>query len=1368
MQHINKKIRLNKFIYILVFLFITWCPNAKSNTVVHENFIPVITQSITKTHSDLSFSHLTANDGFEGNAVFCSIQDHKGYMWFGTWNGLYKYDGIKLKHTLGPNPVKGEGLYEVIIRVLEDNNHRIWALTRKGLVIWNPMLEQVDTLDSSHLPHHNYTKLVKSICKDEQNNIWIGGEGLLYKYNSEENKIVDFSHVLEGKMKNIYDLYVDKEDQLWVLSLGNHIYRLEKRTEQQDTQSATTNYRLVDDLRFSVFNKGAEVLFQDTEHNYWLFDNSHIQYIRRNNEAPQSWECIKFKNELKSFLRIKDMKVYAFAQRENTIYAATSIGLFTYNLTNKETYMVVSERNKPDKLNANNLYDVYVDKENGLWVATFSGGINYSSPTSNNFNYKSEINNKIHHQVVKAITEDKDQNIWIGTESDGIYFWDRKTDRVNHFHTNSTEGFQPTSNNILSLLTYKDYLFAAPLREGLDIINLKTNEKKTLTEKNTHPDTLSNYIASLAPNDDEHIWAGTWKGLYKVNFKTGNSHHIKQINGKTENIITDKYHNVWASTTNTGLYKYNEKTKTVSLIISYPNPKAPIKKVKALATDDDYLYIGTNYEGLWRYTISTNKLEVLENEELAGKEIVSILVNQEVLWVTTKRGLFSYNRHNGLVKKYNESDGLTSQLFKLNAGVVTSDSIIMVGNMEGLTCFKTSLLKENKTLPKAIITDMYILNKPIEVGNKDQLLKKAISYTSEITLNEGMQYIEFNLASSSYSNLKKNQFQFRLDPYDKEWNTAKHNLAIYTSLPSGQYTFRVRTSNGEGVWSKEECMSILIEPYWWKSTPMLCLYMICIIGLILIILRRYQLKKQKEIKMLYYQKEKEIFQTKMEFFTYMIHEIRTPLTLIVGPLAKIMKKEGTISEVRPDLEVMERNSQRLLTLTNQLMDFRKIEEKSYSIHLACTNLKELVQQTARNFLYINATKEIQVDQVCNSEECWAMIDREAFTKVLTNLLSNAFKFTKDRVRIEITLADDAKMWKIAIEDNGKGIPEEYQESIFNSFYQVQQDVTSDYIGTGVGLFVVKRLLELQNGCIHVTSIPGEGACFIAEVPTADTESFEQTRTTGNEPDSADSADTKEKEESDDSQKILIVEDNNDMRTYIASIFGEFYQTDVCANGVEALEMASGNQYDLIITDLMMPEMDGITLCKTLKSSLITSHIPVVMLTAKADETSQIEGFEAAADAYVIKPFVAEVLVSQVHSILENRKVLRSKFYKEPKINVDTLCTTQIDKTFITKMNKFISSHLSEPSIEVDIMAGEMGMGRTMFYQKVKQVTGLTPNDYIRTYRLKKAVSLLESGETRINEVCYSVGFSSPSYFTKRFIQQFNCSPSDYIKKLNKY
>ena len=421
-------------------------------------------------------------------------------------------------------------------------------------------------------------------------------------------------------------------------------------------------------------------------------------------------------------------------------------------------------------------------------------------------------------------------------------------------------------------------------------------------------------------------------------------------------------------------------------------------------------------------------------------------------------------------------------------------------------------------------------------------------------------------------------------------------------------------------------------------------------------------------------------------------------------------------------------------------------------------MNKLTQKIAQNFEYSCSQKNIALVQQLPEKQCWAMGDEEALNKVLTNLLSNATKFTTDRIEIGLSLSEDNRMWNISVKDNGRGIGKTDQTKIFNSFYQIRQNLPNDYIGTGVGLSVVKHLLELQGGSISIESKIGQGACFMASVPICETVSSEENqvadenRQVKNVPTATSNK-----------NRLLIAEDNDEMRKYIQSIFKPLYEVDTCANGKEALALTGQHAYDLVITDWMMPEIDGITLLKTLKNQDTTCHIPIVILTAKDDESSQIEGFTTQADAYVVKPFSSKVLLSQVNAIIQNREAVHKEFLKQPDTTDDILCQNDLDKIFLKKLNDLIEENMMDTNFSIDELATNLYMGRTSFYQKIKGIAGVTPNEYINTYKLKKAAHLLRKGNIRINEICYMMGFSTSSYFAKKFTAQFGMSPTEYQK-----
>ena len=780
-----------------------------------------------------------------------------------------------------------------------------------------------------------------------------------------------------------------------------------------------------------------------------------------------------------------------------------------------------------------------------------------------------------------------------------------------------------------------------------------------------------------------------------------------------------------------------------------------------MATLGSFIYIGTYGHGLWAYDLNSKSFSENVPQTLSNKIIYSILPEKDVLWITTNYGLFSYNIITHRVKQYTELDGIRSNQFKENSGYITSKDEIIIGGVNGINFFKSSELKTSDFTPQALLTGFYISNQLVDLHTPDSPLKQPINFTKQLDLNEKYSSIAFQFSSSSYSHT--NKYEYQLQPLDKQWQKTDKNMVSYTFLPPGKYTFRVRTSNGEGIWSTPKSVDLTIHPYWWRSLPMKIVYLLTMMAAATIAIIHYRKKNEEKMRLFHLKKDQEIYHSKMEFFTYMVHEIRTPLTLITGPLSNIMHHHSVPPEMRPDLQMIERNSQRLLLLVNQLMDFRKVEEKSYAVQLAPAEIKDLTESITKNFMDVklyNSLKDIQFSCDYPQEPCWAIIDREAFTKVMSNLLSNALKFTKDKIQVRIAASADQKYWEIIVSDNGKGIAPKEQQAIFGSFYQVKEDLPNDYVGTGIGLAVVHRLTTLMKGTISIESQLNQGASFVLKLPA--TTAPAATEACAHQPLAAHELSTEKPTVH--TPQLLIVEDNDDMRNFISNIFKDQYEIVACSNGKEAIEHTSQKEFDLVITDLMMPVIDGLTLCRQLKNGKDTSHIPVVILTAKADEKSQKEGYDCAADLYVVKPFSKEILLSQIKSLLLNRQKLHTEFYTLPETNTEVLCLNNTDKKFLDKLNEEIEAQLDNSELLVDDFAKEFGLARCVFYKKVKTITGLTPNEYIPTYRLKKAAALLRNGEKRINEICYMVGFSSHSYFTKRFVDQFGVSPSDFIKR----
>ena len=1353
-----------KIIIIALFsLLSTICPKCLA-----QKSLPLVSAEEQENSVFLSsdfkeFRSLTVNEGFTRNSVFEIFQDEAGFLWFGSWDGVYRYDGSQLKHIYNSYTVDAKFRHYIAV-IIEDDNHRIWMGTSKGIVIWDADKEQLIPFADIVVDGGTIEKGVKSICKDQEGNVWILTGAGIYVFSQQSQKLTDVTYLFKDNIKAANLIYIDRQHKIWLATNNFGIYKIESAGESAGQEQ---RWKLVEDELFGGF-KTANVssFFQDSQSNYWLGINRGIRLVRADNKSS-----LKIGAQGNSLFLPEDihaLRVTSFAEGDGYLYATTNQGLFVYSLNHSQHTWIQPDYSERGCLTDKSLKKVLVDREGGIWIGSFYGGVNYLAPTAGNFTQYIDVNKHLSGHVVSGVAEDGNGNIWMAVEDGGVALWNRTDKTVTNFTRRSQTVYNPSRTNVQSIFADDKYVYVGTFGGGLDIIDVKTMKSKNYRSTNTFPDALSNSVYAFYRASQHFLFVGGIDGLYYLDFMENECHRIPNVRGKVNCIIQAHNGDYWVSTIYHGVFLFERKSQRWRHLVHEPGDSTTIacNDINTMMAGDNSVYLGTQGKGLWEYSYADNEFHPIAAEVLGKSLIFKILGEGDSLWITTNRGLYSYNRVTRTIQQFTSKDGLCSDLFKENSGIITSDGLYIVGGVNGINCFRPSNLRYSLKKPQVILTELYLLNKPVNMKSEDSPLEKSFSYSDRLEINQKDNDIAFRFSSSSHNDPNKNKYEYMLEPFDKEWQRTVqlNNNATYTNLPAGEYVFKVRTSNGISDWSDVRQLALTVHPYWWASFPMQVFYMLFLLAIVLFLVRRSKKQKKEEMRMFRFEKEQEVYRSKMEFFTCVVHEIRTPLTLILGPLSNIMRKTGRIEEVKSELNIIQRNGNRLMSLVNQLMDFRKVEEQSYTVQMSHVDLGDLVKQITSEFKLYNVNKPINIQLTFPDTPCWGNVDRDAFMKILSNLLSNAMKFTEDRIEVGIEAVKGDKYWNVYVRDNGCGIAQDDQESIFDTFYQVNQNRPSDYIGSGIGLFVVRRLLELQGGSISLESEVGKGSCFKAQVQRVAPPDIVLA------PQEVLPSDLQEQDDQDscsECKHLLVVEDNEEMRNYIASVLAEKYNVDTCPNGKSALEYISKHVYDLIITDLMMPEMDGMTLCKRLKSNSLTCHIPVIILTAKDDENSQKEGFESMADLYVTKPFSSDVLNSQIKALINIRERLRKQFYSEPESTTEVLCTSNSDKIFLENLDDLILQNLEDCNISVDSIAKNMALGRSVFYQKVKGITGLTPNEYIRTFRLKKAAAMFHNGESRISEVCYRVGFSSPSYFAKRFTLQFGISPSDYLKKLHR-
>ena len=746
---------------------------------------------------------------------------------------------------------------------------------------------------------------------------------------------------------------------------------------------------------------------------------------------------------------------------------------------------------------------------------------------------------------------------------------------------------------------------------------------------------------------------------------------------------------------------------------------------------------------------------------------MGIVEDQGALWLSTEKGILKYEPKQ--LQRFTLHDGLVSEQFQPNSCMKASDGRIYFGSTTGLNSFYPYQIKANSVMPPVHITSLEIMNREERTAEG---LPLNLALTKEITLDyDDARMLTLSFASLSYCSPENNQYAYILEGFDREWNhVGNQNRATYTNIPAGTYTFRVKATNNDGVWSANEAtLKIVVHPpFWWSWYAKL--FYLLLLGCIIWQYVHFRLKRaehqhQLEMQRLNEEKEKEVREARLNFFTMIAHEIRTPVSLIIGPLEKIMKRENPSD----DMKVIDRNAHRLLELVNQLLDFRKMEQQSLVMHFAPQNIRQLIMSVSERFTptFEQGNKSFTVDYP--DEHFTAIIDKEAVTKVISNLLTNANKYTKDEVRLSCQPEPDGEHFRIAVSDNGIGIREEYRSRLFEPFFQAQDNKP----GTGIGLNIVKNIVDLHHGTIAVDSEVGKGSTFTIVLPVkqevGDPPPAPPCMEGSEYPDETQTLNVGHLRPSiqegagGGSSTMLIVDDSEDMVSFLGNHFKEKYDVLTAGDGIEALDILRNREVNIIISDWMMPRMDGTELCRRVRLDPMTSHIPFVMLTAKTDDDSKVESMDVGADTYIEKPFSVHYLEACIRNMLVIRRRLIEKFSTQPLEPVTEIASNPTDNDFLLQMKQVIEENFSNSELNVNFLAERLNISRSGLFAKIKTLADVTPNEMIQIVRLKRAAQLLQENKYTVSEIGYMVGFSNPSYFTKCFQKQFGMRPSDYTK-----
>jgi len=1349
--------------------------------------------------AQFQFGHVDISEGLSHNQVNCILKDSLGFLWFGTLSGLDRYDGYGFRIFRNDHQDTTSLSDNYILDINPLPGGKLWVSTRNGDDIYDPATERFDRNETAYLKSLRLPPgRVSHIIRDEAGNYWfLYEENGIFRYKPSDGSVTHLpaykNHPAEFSDHQVSALEPDGAGNLWVI---HHDGDLEK----VDMRSLRVTYR--NDSLVRSGNKGSLPyrIFCDSDHNLWIYQEGDAAGVYHFNTTTRQYLHLSSEQGKN---RLNNDIVYGITEDgKGRIWIATDHG--GINLVDKRTFSVrylMHNAEDPKSLAQNSIYALFKDNTGIIWVGTYKKGVCFYSGNANRFPLYSHDPNLPHgktlpYEDVNRFVEDLSGNLWIGTNGGGLIYFDRSH---NVFRQYLHDPKDPSSlcNNVIVGLYLDSFhkLWIGTYTGGLDCFDGKVfkhfrhDPKDSTSLSNNrvwdiyqdsrgtlwvgtlggglerydnHADAFIpyhpadpniegiNYVLIIAEDQTQHLWIGTAGGIEVLDLRSGKKIHYSHEPGNPSSLSNDNINAIFQDSrgrmwiaTREGLNVFNSLTHTFRTF--------------------------TTKDGLVDNTVLT----VTED-------------SRKRLWMSTPNGLSMLivsgeeNKPAFQFRNYDESDGLQGREFNEKSAFRTREGQLIFGGANGFNMFDPTAIKLNKQISPIVFTSLDIFNKPVRIGEdirKKTILHKSITETKSITLPYGANDFSLVFASLGYAHSGKSKYAYKLQGFNSDWiiTGGGTHKATYTNLDPGTYLFKVKASNNDGFWSPESAtMTIHILPPFWKTTWAYLIYALVILGLLYlarsILLYRARMNFKIEHQQHEAQRMHELDMMKIRFFTNISHEFRTPLTLILTPLERLLKQAGE-GDDKNQLQLIRRNATRLLHLVNQLLDFRKMEVQEIRLNPVKDDIIPFINEIVLSFTDIAEKKNIRFSLNAAISSLQASFDKDKLERILFNLLSNAFKFTPENGTITVTLEirpprmqlNPHAMLSIQVKDSGIGIPPEKQSSIFERFFQHETSPAVVNPGSGIGLAITREFVRLHHGSIEVESTPGAGSCFTVLLPVdplpPDTTSRETVKTTLSLHQSA-----SEKRQSPKRHTLLLVEDNEDFRFYLKDNLSYYFNILEASNGKQGWEKALSYYPSIIVSDIMMPEMNGIDLAAKLKKDVRTARIPIILLTARATEEQQLEGYQSGANDYITKPFNFEILLARIRNLLTENKNQRKA--DPPKVNFSPseISTQTADEKFLQQAIGVVEKNIANTSFSVEQLSRALFVSRVTLYKRLMTITGKAPVEFIRTLRLKRAAQLLEQAQMTVSQAAYEVGFNNPKYFSKYFKEQYNMLPSAYLQK----
>jgi signal transduction histidine kinase/ligand-binding sensor domain-containing protein/AraC-like DNA-binding protein/AmiR/NasT family two-component response regulator len=1391
--------------------------------------------SPVKPASDIVFEKLTIEDGLSDLTVRSIIQDHVGYMWFGTNNGLNRYDGNEIVSYFfdrnDPNSLKGN----IIYCLFEDSRNNLWVGTwGGGLSLYNRDLDNFtsfihDPSEEGTIGHND----IWHIFEDSGGRLWIATQRGLERFDYEsltfEKHLTDLS--LPGESVNLkrkaFSCISEKDDgTLWI-----SIWKHGLLNYDQVNKKIIQHYIHEPGNRQSLSTSEINTLFTDHEGSLWIGtykgDLEKLHFINGNPVFE------KYPSGPSPYGISDDRINFIIEDRHHFLWIGTEAGINILNKLTGQTEQYFHNAEISKSLSSNHLWSGYVSRNGIIWIGSLEGGVNIFDPWRRKFASTSPAiteAKELPQKFVKSIFKDRDGFLWVGTDH-GLNYFSPQNELLHTF----VHGFTNKSLDIGGVSGIVEdqngRMWIGTWGGGLHHLS---REKKVINRyfhagNKEAPRGISDLnIQTMVGDHEGNILIGTSFGyFYRFNpltekFQQLLCQDLDSLRGSPVSAISpDSDGTVWIGLIeNGGLIHHNFETNisTRYYLKNHDQDKSlSSNDIFSLLNDGDKLWIGTKNGLNLLDKITGSVLVYDEKHGLANKSVLSIQKDIEGhIWFSTPHGISKFDRQTELINNYDGRDGALGNCIVSWKGL---NSELYFGGINGIFSFNPLAIANNPFLPEVVFTSLSIFNKTVAPNEEDSPLKKHINQTTRITLNHNQTSFSFQFAALNYTLPEKNQYRYKLEGFDPDWvHAGTRNVAYYTNVHPGTFTFMVQGSNNDGFWNEEpKTIEVVILPPWWTTLWFKILVLIfAIVGIVLLIaIRTYRIKqKQIHLKKLVRERTREIEnqqvkireqamkihasdQMKIRFLTNISHEFRTPLTLILNPLEKLFSELSSNNEYKLPFSVIKRNALRLASLINQFLDITKIEAGELKLSVSRGDISSYIAEIVNAYKYATYQKNIHFNVQLPRINTTCYFDGDKIEKILYNLLSNALKFTPVGGRIDLVVEMKYKQNQsdtgigdesaderfpdqvyIRVEDTGIGIPPEQTEKIFERFYQVEGQHGHHRGGTGIGLSLTKDLVRICGGTIEVRSRVNQGTRFILYLPVGkDHFSKDDIKCTPHAHDGlkselialeedyleSETPASLQQNRSDikDAKTLLIVEDNHDVRQYLFSIFNDKYNVLLANDGQDGLEKTMEFLPSIIISDVMMPHMNGYEFCEKVKSDMLTCHIPVIMLTAKATNAERLTGIELGADAYISKPFEIQILQATVAQLIDTREKIKLVLKRDQLFKPKNIEIQSSDEKLLEKIARVLNDNISEPDFGVEELGKEVGLSRTHLYRKIKELTSFTAIEFIRNMRLQLAGKLLRQNKLYVSEVAYMCGFKELSYFRKVFKEVYGMSPQEY-------